>query len=274
MERLKFNNYNEIIEQARERMLTPEPGYEFHHILPKALGGADSLENLVKLTTFEHILAHYFLALDTRNPKMFYAFNCITMYQFNHISELEKITLENLDYWTQLRQEAREMINKANHLRKYINRGGVRKRVFPEEIEHYVKEGWELGRGPMTPEWREHAAKARVGLHRSEKTRRKMREAVKRRWQEGTMTNPMAGKHHSEESKALMRERKLGKPNLKARGVPKSEEHRRKISETLKNKPRRIMVNKDGIRKKVLESEIDSWLKDGWVRGKGGKNGE
>jgi hypothetical protein len=46
--------YNSLVEH---RKLTPPQGYcETHHILPKSLGGADSPENLVKLTAREHLL--------------------------------------------------------------------------------------------------------------------------------------------------------------------------------------------------------------------------
>ena len=52
--------YDEIIRNAKNRVLS---GYsERHHIVPKALGGSDEKENIVKLTAREHAVAHYLLA--------------------------------------------------------------------------------------------------------------------------------------------------------------------------------------------------------------------
>jgi hypothetical protein len=55
------NIYNNLIEKAKIR--TELLGYkEKHHILPRSLGGDDSLENLVNLTAREHFIAHLLLA--------------------------------------------------------------------------------------------------------------------------------------------------------------------------------------------------------------------
>lgn len=43
--------------------------YEKHHILPRALGGTDDPNNLVKLTAREHCLAHMILAKACRRTK-------------------------------------------------------------------------------------------------------------------------------------------------------------------------------------------------------------
>lgn len=52
--------YNELI---NSRLLHPATGYvERHHILPKSLGGSDSLQNIVVLTAREHFIAHLLLS--------------------------------------------------------------------------------------------------------------------------------------------------------------------------------------------------------------------
>jgi hypothetical protein len=48
--------------------------YERHHILPKALGGDNSISNLVYLTGRCHLLAHWLLYKLTNEPKMAMAF--------------------------------------------------------------------------------------------------------------------------------------------------------------------------------------------------------
>ena len=59
-------NYNKLyrrfIESKQSRPLVKEKGYEFHHILPKCLGGSNQKDNLVKLTLKEHLKAHEYLA--------------------------------------------------------------------------------------------------------------------------------------------------------------------------------------------------------------------
>jgi hypothetical protein len=62
---LNYNNiYLKLIEKCKERGSDKsklEGYYESHHILPKSLGGNDSVENLVLLTAREHFIAHILL---------------------------------------------------------------------------------------------------------------------------------------------------------------------------------------------------------------------
>jgi len=53
--------YNNLIERARTRHVSENTFYEIHHIIPRCLGGDDSLDNLIKLTLREHFLAHLLL---------------------------------------------------------------------------------------------------------------------------------------------------------------------------------------------------------------------
>jgi hypothetical protein len=65
--------YNNLVSKGQLR--NKKRGMEKHHILPRALGGDDSLENIVYLTLREHFIAHLLLAKITRHPAMIYAFN-------------------------------------------------------------------------------------------------------------------------------------------------------------------------------------------------------
>ena len=56
-------SYQRFIESKSNRPLIKQPGYEFHHILPRSLGGSNSKDNLVKLTHEEHLKAHEYLAM-------------------------------------------------------------------------------------------------------------------------------------------------------------------------------------------------------------------
>lgn len=68
-------HYNKLIDKAKKREKIH--GYtEVHHIIPKALGGDDSNENLVRLTAREHFVAHWLLAREY-GGKMWHAFNAM-----------------------------------------------------------------------------------------------------------------------------------------------------------------------------------------------------
>jgi hypothetical protein len=56
--------YNNIIARAKSRDLPKEIYIEKHHIIPKSLGGTNSIDNLVNLTAREHFICHLLL------PKM------------------------------------------------------------------------------------------------------------------------------------------------------------------------------------------------------------
>jgi hypothetical protein len=62
-QQMNYNKlYSRFIESKRSRPLIKESGYEFHHILPKSLGGSNQKNNLVKLSHKEHLKAHEYLA--------------------------------------------------------------------------------------------------------------------------------------------------------------------------------------------------------------------
>ena len=56
--------YNSIIQRAKSRVLGKDVYSEKHHIIPRSMGGDNSVENIVKLTAREHFVCHLLL------PKM------------------------------------------------------------------------------------------------------------------------------------------------------------------------------------------------------------
>ena len=61
--------YNNIINRAKSRVLD---GYgEFHHIIPRSLGGCNSKENIVKLTAREHFICHRLLVKMVEGSAIF-----------------------------------------------------------------------------------------------------------------------------------------------------------------------------------------------------------
>lgn len=66
---LNFKTYNELIEWAK--LNEPIGYFEKHHILPIFMGG-DKLGAIVKLSLFNHVLAHYLLAIENKNNSKIY----------------------------------------------------------------------------------------------------------------------------------------------------------------------------------------------------------
>lgn len=77
--------YNQLIDRAKTRVL--ECYTEKHHILPRCIGGDDSISNLVALTPEEHFLAHQLLVkIYPNEEKLIYA--CFRMTQHNTSNRL------------------------------------------------------------------------------------------------------------------------------------------------------------------------------------------
>ena len=71
--------YFSIIDSARYRI---NKGYvEVHHIIPKCLGGLDTVDNLIELTAREHFICHWLLTKMVTETKQQYqlwnAFSCM-----------------------------------------------------------------------------------------------------------------------------------------------------------------------------------------------------
>lgn len=81
LENKYFKIYIDLIKKRKCSIPDISEGYcEIHHITPKSIGGDNSEENLVKLTSKEHYVAHHLLTkIFTGNYriKMMYAFNCM-----------------------------------------------------------------------------------------------------------------------------------------------------------------------------------------------------
>lgn len=50
---------------------------EFHHIVPKCMGGTNEKSNLVKLTARQHFIAHWLLYKIYKTPELVHAWNCM-----------------------------------------------------------------------------------------------------------------------------------------------------------------------------------------------------
>lgn len=110
--------YNELINKAVQinghaKNVTPSNkrrGFEIHHIIPRSFGGINDESNLVYLTPYEHILAHYYLYLGTNNAHMLLAFRLMVDMDFQKLTMNERTDLEVLSHWGKVREECRQRI--------------------------------------------------------------------------------------------------------------------------------------------------------------------
>jgi hypothetical protein len=75
--------------------------FEFHHVIPKSMGGNESIENYIPLTAREHYLAHYLLWKIHHNSEMSCAFHFMNhekQYKILSSKTYENIRLEFIEY--------------------------------------------------------------------------------------------------------------------------------------------------------------------------------
>lgn len=202
--------YFNIINNAKSR-ITIEGYTEKHHIIPKSLGGSNNQDNLVKLTAKEHFICHLLLTKMTSKSQkrsMIYAFNALSTLRNSH----------QLRYNSRLYQLARKLFSKEqsklmstdlNPMRGKTH--SVKSREKMSKTRLGKKQTWLLGK-KLSKETREKISKSNKG----EK-------------------NYMFGKHHSTESKKKMSDKKKGHSYNK--GIPKTDEHRKKLSLSLRGIP-------------------------------------
>lgn len=97
---------------------------------------------------------------------------------------------------------SKEANNKASETLKgriFINNGEINKRIYPEELEGYLKAGWLRGKKPLSEEHKKKIGKAGVG-----------RES----WNKGK-PGTFLGKKHTEETKKKMSETKKKNREMK-----------------------------------------------------------
>lgn len=157
----------------------------------------------------------------------------------------------------------------------YIHRNHEMTKVFPEVLDQYLRNGWELG---FDPEY----LKRKHKVHLSEDHRNKISKALLGR------PSPLRGTHISEEHKRKVSKARKGKSNTWALGVPRSEETKKKISEANKGPhPEwrrklnsechkglpgstlgKITVWHGGHKKFVSVEDYESFLNSGWYKTK------
>ncbi len=86
--------YNNLIKRSQGR-LEVERG-EWHHILPRSMGGSDDKSNLVKLTYREHFIAHILLYKIHKNRQMAFALGRMKTLNIWGLLALEHMILQEI----------------------------------------------------------------------------------------------------------------------------------------------------------------------------------
>ena len=216
--------HDQIIERAKGRILE---GYkEKHHIIPKSLGGGSG-DNIVELTAREHFVIHWLLHLiypeSVSISRAFWLMCCMK----NKKQKQRYIPSSRIyEYGKQVHAEYtskqfKDRVFSEEHLKKLR----TPKRLGRENMGKYDKTGInnpmhgkthsdETKRKMSDTKHRKIASgeiKYQKGRKFSESHKENIRSALKRRYEEGTIVNPMMGKKHSEETKRKISEFRYGK---------------------------------------------------------------
>lgn len=151
-------------------------GSEYHHIIPRCLGGTDDEENLIYLTYREHFQAHKLLCEENpEESKLIYALWMMS----NHgdIATPEEYSEIREKFCGIQRKKFSGDDNPIHHIKDKIRYSNImREAVLGEKNGFY-------------------------GKHHTEETKKKMSEKAKLRTGE---RNSFYGKHHTEESRMKM----------------------------------------------------------------------
>lgn len=214
--------YDQLISRAKTRILN---GYkERHHIVPKCIGGTDTLDNLIDLTAREHFIAHKLLCEIYPNVKgIQLAFWAMVNWKSKKNQRTYKIS--SREYET-LRLSVIDIIREIQKSRKHLPHSDQTKQKISTALKGKSKSDQHIKNMSKSlkgkPAWNK--GKTGVQTH-SDETKEKMRlsHLGKKR------------KPHSEETKQLLREQRLGKVSNR-KNYKHSEETKQKIRQAKLNK--------------------------------------
>lgn len=205
--------YNNIIQKAQLRI---NDGYvENHHIIPKSLGGPDTIENIVALTAKEHFICHLLLTKMVAGA-MKYKMHQAALMMAKHGPGQARYTITSRTY-NMLKEsappvptETREKMGASQRRRFDIRSGTFLGKTHSDETRSRMSE---KASRPKSSKWKESASANRKGrqapnkgIPHSNETKQKISLAV------SGEKNGFFGKHHSDEQRQKKREEKLASP--------------------------------------------------------------
>ncbi len=169
--------------------------YELHHIVPKCIGGTNSVDNLVLLTAREHYVAHKLLCeIYPDNDKLHYSlWRMMNPQNKNHIRSYN-ISSYEYEYRRQIHQEKIRELGKKNKGNKFIMSDVAKKKMSDAKIGK-----------PKSNSVKEKISNTLKGRTLSIEVKKKMSD-VKIGKPSG-----MKGKFHSEETKEKIRQSLLNR---------------------------------------------------------------
>ena len=227
-----IDTYDELISFFKNIEIDKEIRTHIHHIIPRSEGGSDDKENLVKLPIYFHIKAHYLRAVECEKSgnKSFayknYKAVCCALNK-NKIPDNYKDFLKELDICIESLQKRQYYEKKT----KWMSKDGKSVRVFEDDFDEYVKNGFTFERhfhNPSTRRW----------VNKDGKNVYVEKDLVERYLNDGY-------------SLGMYKTEKMIKQNHSTSGTSGM-----------------IWIMKDGVRKNVKKEDADSFIQEGWVIGR------
>lgn len=244
-------HYDALISRARGRMLE---GYsEKHHVMPRCLGGDDSMTNLVRLTPEEHFVAHQLLVkLHPESHALVYAARMMAVDKVRLVGRSQN----KLAGW--LRRRIAEVMSSPEVRLAHSERAknnpemvAALKRAHAAQVgvprTKHVKE--KLSAFQQT----ERAAQAREAAHASRRGAKHTDDAKQR------ISETQTGRKHSQAHRDAI--------SAAHKGKVKSAEHVAKIAAALTGKPgtRRGAVTSEETKQKMREAALRRHYPDGVI---------
>lgn len=205
---LTYEEFINNILETRGRFACGEEYHERHHIIPRCIDGGDEEENLIDLFAREHFEAHRLLALENPdNDKLAYAWWMMANVKDKNQNRTEITAEEYEEVKLALSDIRKEKFSGENNPMYGVHRYGSENPNYGNRYSDETKQKISV-----------------AASNRSEETRRKMSESMKKRFADPTNC-PAYGWHPSEETRKRMSE------SAKARCT---EEWKRNLSEQKK----------------------------------------
>ena len=287
--------YLELVNNPENHLGKMDKG-EVHHIHPKKMGGdLKAPENLVKLTTFNHCLAHVLLAKTAMQLHSNWIGEALMPIvwlgqgqQFHSLSELEKITLEDIYNWSELIKLGHKKQAECTKGKPAWNSGKkcpqISKARKGQKLSEETKQKIRENNRANVPEVRKKISKKLKGRVFTEEHKQKI--SIKLKGKKTGKPSWNSGKHgiYTEEQLNKMGRKNKGSIHMN-NGIKNITVHSREEAEikliegysygrmeTIAKGCR--FMNKDGVVKQVLKQDIEKYKELGWNFGKGeiGKN--
>ena len=246
---LKFDKPRDIYQEKyrlliSERKSNPLPDTEYgenHHIKPRCVcpEEEDTPENIIRLSAYEHFLAHYYLMRIYEGTQ--YERKTIHAFRFMNTRRTMHFTDEELHESALMYEDGKKRFSEAQTGKPSGMLGKRHTKESREKMSEALKGHPAFNKGKVgwmhhSEETKEKLSRLSTGRHPTEEARQKMSESHKGH------TSHMKGKHHSEESKQ--------KTSNALKGRPKTEEWKRKISQGRTGK-----IHSEETRRKISESK-------------------